>query len=61
MLLRRKKEELFSIKKIKDNPFNSLNHLLFHKDRYLIEIKENRKEWEYEYHLIYNSYIYEQN
>lgn len=57
----RKVQEVFSIRKNKENPFNSLRDLLVHKNRNLLVIKEKRQEWGDEYYLIYNSFDIDNN
>lgn len=46
--------EIFSIRETKENPFNSLNNILIHKNKNLLKLKERKQEWENEYYLIYN-------
>lgn len=46
--------DVFSVKKIKENPFNGLNDLKTHKNKNLILLKERKIEWASEYFLIYN-------
>jgi hypothetical protein len=53
--LNKKIEDVFSIRKIKENPFSGLNDLKAHKNKNLILLKERKIEWASEYFLIYNS------
>lgn len=47
--------ELFSTKKIKENPFTALNNYIYIKNKNLLSLKESKEEWANEYYLIYNS------
>ncbi|GEM_PF-3635317 len=58
---RKKNQDVFSIRKIKENPFSGLNELKTHKNKKLIMLKERKLEWASEYYLIYNSDNLENN
>lgn len=61
IFIKNKHNQIFSIKKIKDNPFSGLDELVIHKNKNILLLKERKIEWASEYFLIYNSDNLDQN
>ncbi len=55
IFIKNKLNQIFSIKKVKENPFSGLEEIVFHKNKNILLLKERKIEWASEYFLIYNS------
>lgn len=55
IFIKNKLNQIFSIKKVKENPFSGLEEIVFHKNKSILLLKERKIEWASEYFLIYNS------